>query len=273
MGGFLAYGANRPPKPPFELNKDSPQARGLIGWWSSQIVVGNQTLPKDLSIEGDRADFEDNNGTPDRIMTELGVPGIYLDPASSERITSVAEVSLAIPLTLVIWVKPITMGSDKYIFNVAFDDQNAVIVNGTSTNTFRAIRKDGGLTDISGTLTASLGEWHMMAGMFDANLCRIWVDGVAGTDNTDANSPSGLNDVFIGSKHNNSNNPEMTFIDARVYNRVLTNTELLHMYQPATRWDLYREVGWRLSFVPPIAGGNPKGPLGMPLHGPFGGPI
>lgn len=56
-------------------------------------------------------------------------------------------------------------------------------------------------------------------------------------------------------------------------NRLLSDPEQLSLSNPATRWDAYATP--RPSYMSVSAGGGtfPKGPLGHPLIGPFGGPI
>ena len=60
-----------------------------------------------------------------------------------------------------------------------------------------------------------------------------------------------------------------------IWNLALSDAEILYLHHPATRYDLIWQPRVQIQgFVAAAPGGaTPKGPLGMPLHGPFGGPI
>ena len=63
------------------------------------------------------------------------------------------------------------------------------------------------------------------------------------------------------------------FVHGGFANVAWSPAQAQHFFNPATRWDLYRELERVTYFVPVVAGANPKGPFGMPFHGPFGGPV
>lgn len=84
-------------------------------------------------------------------------------------------------------------------------------------------------------------------------------------------------DVLIGARRNNNANGGTAFTldsgvqlwDSRIHNVAFTAAEMFHAWNPATRWDLYREEGLRAAFFVPavVASAAAKPPSGLALLG------
>ena len=111
---FRAYDGLRAPKWPFELNKDSPQAQGLVGWWPMGPIGGN--VLRDFSGRG--FDLTLNNMEPDDwIQTRFG-PALDFDGTDE-----FAEVNRAIletePLTMCCWFRPKDITTNSALVTMA----------------------------------------------------------------------------------------------------------------------------------------------------------
>ena len=133
----------------------------------------------------------------------------YKFAISSSQYLTATLTSLSEPFTLACWFNT----SDNTNIHVLLGIQN--ISNGHRSNIYatgnvsgdpaQAATTVGGTAAISNSASAySLNTWQHCAGVFTTNSSRlVYLDGVAGTTNTTATSPSyGTPTIGIGARHN-----------------------------------------------------------------------
>ncbi len=235
--GFRAYDGNHAPKPPFTLNKDSPQAQGLVGWWP---LSRGDLIARDLVGRHPNSTIA---GDPQVVVTEFGVLGIDFDGVEDNLIIAQAE-AVAAPLTLMCWYAPSSVaGAADNIFSL--DDAS-------TSDFFRLVRNDTKLQisirESSGTIhvadsgnTFTINKFSLCVGRYNTIASRdVILDANFGNSASDTNSatPAGISTTVIGGLTGSSGDVEGILLDARVYNIAVPDAVIAAAYHPSTRWDL-----------------------------------
>ena len=239
---FLPDG-NHAPKWPFTLNRDSPQARGLVGWWP--LTEGGGPTQRDLSGFGRNTSFK--AGTETWEKTSLGSSAVLFDDASSEYLQTDKAVVTARPFTMSCWVN----SNDDSILQMAMTISDIssttnfawlALAGATAGDPVDCAMKDG--SGIVGTVTSTgytVGKWHHIVGTFGDEIAA-YIDGGSKTT-TSVKTPTNIDRLSIGRVHRAGTAPAYfsgSIFDARIYNRVLSDQEVFDLFAPPTRWDLYK---------------------------------
>ncbi len=97
MSGFRAYDGNHAPKPPFRLNRASPQAKGLA-WWVS--LLEHRPIGREI-ISGALPDTQyDRTPSPRREVGGFGADNIGTSGSDSENIEWYFPPDLSFPYTI-----------------------------------------------------------------------------------------------------------------------------------------------------------------------------
>lgn len=239
--GFRAYDGSHAPKPPFTLNKDSPQAQALFGWWPMQ--AHNSVPPRDLSGYGNHGVLV---GEPSKSASERGLV-LDLDGVNDAIDLGQSSVLDFDPATeagsMSAWVKATTQPGN---FNIIIGDWSDTIQEfgiWISNTTNIAGFCGGEITSASSGVDLS-GEWQHVLVTNDADgsgeAQKIYVDGLlkdSGISGTELDTTNGF---VIGYRQANNDRFFKGLIDdVRVYRRELTAGEIWSLYSPSTRWDLY----------------------------------
>ncbi len=256
--GFRAYGGNRAPKAPFVLNKDSPQAQGLRSWWVTNETSG--------AVNGTVRDL----GPDRRDLTNIATYGISNmlgsragDFQLSDQVAGVTSspfsVLPATGATLAVWTNPNGV-STGVMFGIrrspvsAFD---AIYLDLNGSNT-RAISADGNVFDSANNTLLTVGETAHVAGVFASPTSRTcYVNGIGGTPQTDNNNPEAMDSVGIAGMLRQGtwqNEYSGIVLEARIWDRALSDTEIWELYSPYTKWDLYYELNRRTIYLPLTTG-------------------
>jgi len=240
---------SNPPNTQFTLNTQSPQARGLVGWWPTLGQYGNVTTVRDYVAN--RYPMTQYNTPTWKDDGQFGNTILY-DDASSERLEVAQAVISSYPLTLTAWTRSNDDTAAQAIVSIYdFDAVNVshrIQLRGPAGgDPISAISQSGaavGQADAAIGFTA--GKWHFVAGVFSsATLRTVYVDGGhPGSDVTNV-TPANLSHTGIGAWGSTSiyvNFMSGQIADARIYNRALTAAEIWQLYDPATRWELYKPV-------------------------------
>ena len=230
--GFQAYDGNHAPNGPFVLNKDSPQAHGLVCWWP---------------LHGDMYDYSGhrNHGAP-----SSGISG---------RFINLATLGYG-------WDQ---VGPDKKIINTTFSkamgdftcsiwfidregEANFESICGTNNSTGFIINRQSTNADTWG---AFIRNTQIYFTLNDGDLNHIVVrrqgtDGfIAGNGgdvtNTATVSATALStDIFkIGEGPTGNFMDNCTVGHVCIWDYAVPDGLISHMFNPATRWDLYHELG------------------------------
>lgn len=260
----------RPPSEQFQLNHSSPQALGLVGWWPTSDYAGGAVL-RDRSGAGYRGTADSLWATP-RINSPL--VGLALNcPGTTSYVDCGDILRLGSSLTLSAWVYLTSAFAAGYQAIVgkwndshAAPGRNYLLCFGSA-----AAGKDG-LTlfshdlIVAGTTRAVLstvnqaffvGRWTLCTGVVDcaASQVLLYVDGVynnaaAGNATSNIDCARGF---YIGAHTSAGTSLSGRIADVRVYNRALTSSEIMALYQPSTRWELYAKTNRRAFRRPNVA--------------------
>lgn len=261
----------RAPQWPFGINRQSPQARGLVGWWSG--------LPADGGV------FRSNlPEAPNHAAYTSAFPGVtpfsswgLATSANNQHATATltAAQQPATALSFTCWWVP---SATENAFAVLMDNRNAantqgwvLLRNGADKIRFRTpqlsnINMDGSANIEEDVVTFFAGTWDgttKRAYHYNVNgLREVTEAGATGTITHAATLR--LKNTLVGTVNLGPTNIAW---DYRVYNRGLSKAVVDHIFDAATRWDLYAP---RPTFVVvPAAAPAPTGrvPSGLALLG------
>jgi hypothetical protein len=245
---------------PFRLNQQSQQSAGLIGWWP--MSPGELKKVYDFSGRGGTGTLVDFADPIDAFRFDP-VHGHYLffdsDFGNEDYITIPHSESCSPKeeFTISFWFRTEEGSNTVQLFHKQqlFPLRGINIIKISGTSRIQAtISTPTGSDTVQGTTSVNGDGWHHIAVTRDADVHTIWLDGV-----TEATSVSG----FTGSVENQEDirlghlisHLDGDLTDIRIYNRALTSTEIFNLWQPETRFELYRETntnsGFNLSFLDP----------------------
>ncbi len=104
----------------------------------------------------------------------------------------------------------------------------------------------------------------------------IQVDGDVLVTDTDTGNPATTTGLSIGGAPSGGNINRELIAGFFIWHHSKDAAFRYKIYDPATRWNIFWELGRRSYFWIPAAGAptaTPKGPLGHPIHGPLAGPV
>jgi len=234
----------------YGVNWDSPQAKGLVGWWPEcqfDIVGGHHARP---------------TGSPVQRPSIMG-PALSLNNTFNYR--SVAHHSDLINvnnLTISMWVFPRTTANGRDPFSKRTNANTGFLtVEYTGTtggfNFYFDQHNSGyqaGTDDVSGTMV--LVRWNHLAFTWDVNdAARLYVNGVQ-VDSQAAAGALNTNtaDIVFGADPAFGRVSDVMLRDIRIYRVTCNSRTVAGMFKPDSRYDLYLPHGRRTWFVPPATG-------------------
>jgi len=243
----------------FVLNKDSPQAVGLVAWYP--FTPGQEAV--DLAGVGGFNQTPANSppyGTNRDFGDIVDLPG-----AGTSRFSLARTPIVGYGCTLTAWFNKddsTNVGWINVLYNTGDTGQNLSIL-ARPTGEVRA-RKDGtGATAVNvDELTGyTVGGWDFVAGIFISSTAHaVKANGRARVNSaaTDTSTIS-LNAMAIGYEPFSTPRNHLFGLlgDIRVYNRALTDKELDEIYDPSTRFELYYEIGRKTIIIVSAAGETP----------------
>jgi len=266
--GFQSYDGNHAPdfvkNGNFTLNKDSLQARGLVGWWP--MFEGGGSVYRDLS--GSNIDFANDVGTPVWKIQSFGNYGVFFDED--------------VELQSVVASYPARLASDPDEFTFSawwvpkdITTESGVILSiadgGASTSRYSLMHVNdtvdllskfgGGSLHVASGAVLTVGQPVLITcTAFGLNptgadtIRKVFVDGIEQASSTDTtHTPPGMDTVKAGVHADSTPSLylEGSLWDIRLHNLALINPEVFASWNPSTRWDLYHEVGRRTYFFVP----------------------
>ena len=229
---------------PFRLNKHSPQARGLVGWWPTLLNSGNK-LP-DKSGFGNDGAFP--GGTPNPAWA-TSTQGSVLSYDGNEDYISMGDSDLFTPnfISISVWFKRVN--NDRRLVskdnNSPVTDRDWLIkLTASDTAQFSLWNQDNAIGTASGGTTISTTAFHIITGTWDGANIRVYVDGIqqaeaARTGTSVNNSGTALE---LGRRQDAAEHYSGLIGDVRIYNRALSPSEVYQLYAPQTRWELYEPI-------------------------------
>lgn len=223
---------------PFMINRQSPQARGLVAWWP--LGAGQYGMVRDVLGRFHVAAAN----SPQLVGSEQGRCTLFDDASSQWLAVSSAPVTGS-PLTVTAWFRSDDFSATHCIFSMSNGDNfnyYHMILNTTPLLQVRV--RDSGDATAAVTTTAgpSLGTWHMATFVEVSSADRrIYLDGGNKGTNTTDRSPS-ISTTTIGAAYQTELVWPFSGMvrDVRVYNRALFDAEIWASY--VNPWELYQPV-------------------------------
>lgn len=252
---------NFPPNVDFDINLASPQARGLVCWLPLPGPRRGGYLDR-----AQRRTYTPNNGP---VWTADGWFGesLLLDDVANQYL-SVSGIPVAgYPLTVVGWFRSDDITTNQGIValsNTASSDLIWIRANSGPAAIRLAVVVSGAVDGVNSTANWTDGAWNMACGVLASATDRaVFVNGrFKGTDTSSAAFPSSANLTTVGAVVDAGSvgiKLSGKVADVRIYNRALSDAEVWGLYDPATRFDLYRPRVrmWAAAPVGPPPSGNP----------------
>lgn len=221
----------------FGVNRDSPQALGLLAWWTA---LGSPIGPLRDEASFFSASLQGNAYVgPDPefgLALQCDGNGDYADAGTPSAITGLLS-----NYTVSAWAKftgSFTNYRDVlYLGNAVAGQQGIIVDNG---GVWYAQFGDG--AGVSGG-TLSLGPWYHLAYTFQggpsSGTARTYLNGVLQTTSTVSNFTRTGSNFTIGADAFNSRWLQGAVADVRVHNFPLPGQVIYQEWAPETRFDLY----------------------------------
>ncbi len=235
---------------PFEVNYHSPQAAGLVAWWPT-IASRGQSVLREI-VRGPQLDGVFNGSIACGADAELGA-AVNLSGSTTYVQSAFTKATLGSRLTISFWFRHAVTNHDKGIFSMAgaaISGSPWLLLQGQGTPSVRWLLL-GGYRFLHPIV---LSTWHLISLTYDGATWNSYLNGVAATPYSGALGTGVGTYTFWGSGWNGYYAGRIA--DARMYNRALSAAEVYQMYDPATRWELYRPQR-RFWAVKAAAGGVP----------------
>ncbi len=249
--------------PPFqwqgEINRESEQLRGLVGWWTGQpasaSIIYNRSLAT-LAL----------NGTPyNGVTTAATEMGSALSLDGTNDYVSIAANALLnnayVTLSCWFWTNN-SINNKMMIMKAHSSHASPYYLLGMRHAGGNALYMDltvNGAWQVAGGFSAPNGQWNHAAISYDGAKILCFTNGVLrSTVNISGTAATTNTPLLFGA--NNNLGKTSTYCwpgylhDIRLYNRGLSAAEIWSLYDPQTRWELYATPEYRRWFVPVVAG-------------------
>lgn len=235
------------PSWPFTVNRESPQAQGLVAWWPILHEHGGNSVHCMIDTRNHGAYA---SGSQAWGMSPFGFAAAQFTGSSSHQVTGFTQ-ALG-DFTATVWFTP--TGTDFFGRVIDKDSGNGFVICRDSSNS------NSHKAELRGT---SIGPIAIQDGYPHLGVVRrrgtsgiLNFDGLA-TQATASVSGSALSSDAL--KIGGGGNPGANRIwDVRVYNRALGDSEVAALYDPSTRYELFYPLGERL-YVAKVGGGGGGG--------------
>ena len=269
------------PRWPFTINRDSPQARGLVAWYPGAFgppfsIKNVLTQGADATLAGGAAPLGD---VEMGIVTDLD--GVN-DHAQMDGLVSVlADLTVG---SMSCWVRLDNDDDSENEFIAVSRDVDATITELRFTYDVRPTRdnfrplytQDGtlkwGAKTAEGTTDPHIGKWTLLELVQDGIEPVLYINGIKETLTydvtedktlwfkglfTDAATPADSFNVGILERNGSDIVPlQGRFVDLRIGSNITSAALAYQKWVPRTRWDLYHELG-RVFYSVPAAAAAP----------------
>jgi hypothetical protein len=224
---------------PFRLNKNSPQAGGLLAWFATNRNTGSPHVLFDMVNN-----FVVSQATAAQqpTFTRDSNFGSTISFDGSDKLTSTSNFVTGIGsgnFTWACWVYPISApGTWDGIMGIHTDSRPGLYVRTASTNWgtwFTSLQIDSGNV-------LSAGQWYHLAFLRRGTTIYFYENGLQ-TPSTGTTSNSITDTALtLGASSTGTEYGNIRLADVRVYNRALSPGEIWQLYDPQTRWQLYEPI-------------------------------
>jgi hypothetical protein len=229
----------------------NPSDTNLVGWWNFDENAGDGNVVTDSSGNGHDGVIETNTvnvdwvaGHPNDVNYALDFDGGRVLVPDSQELRPLHQVSVAA------WAKYSEAQSSGRIVAKGKNDKETYLLEIGDKDELVFLVRDGNdpnlddypdYTAESDKDAVERDEWVHVAGTYDGNSVKAYVNGELVDENNDANSnvmpflSQDTNDLAIGNKPEATDNPFKGIIDdVRVYDRALTAAEIGYLASDGT---------------------------------------
>lgn len=255
--GSRAFAGHRPTGP-FTVNRESPQAQGLAGWWP--ITPGRQVRNM---VTGRLGAYV--NMTPSYVGHPQMGGGLKFDGSNDlVRLPYEPAVNQTGVFYIALWTRTAVMSGGQFYVPIGrweftTGNNRRWLLERADTNKWRfRLSTDGGdggtVSASDPTATADNTLYHVSAGFVNGSQIGMYVNGVLvdGPTSSGFVPSDAVTSLALGimQPDTGSSNPyNGTIFDARVVSGVPLSPALAwHLYDPATRLDLYGVPSTRVFF-------------------------
>lgn len=261
MAVIRRWDKSKPPTGPFALNRDCPQAQGLVAWWPMGGASGGKLI---VDLAGK---YHLSGAASSMVLGPDGRPITGFN-GSSTVFTASGTPASSMPLTLASWG---TSNSSSLVGSMLSVD--AGLAGFGSANFYRLVvvgsaspkqvRANQGVTGTEVQATYGAGwvagtEFHVV-GVFTSTTSRdVYYNGALGASDTTSLSAPSVNQVNVG-RHSVTGSEQYwsgTLGEQAVWNIALAADAIRRLYHPGTRYELWyplRSRKWFTQGAPPAS--------------------
>lgn len=250
-----AWDKSKPPTGPFSLNRDCPQAQGLVAWYP----MGG---PSARGVVFDIAGAAHLSGTVNAMtLGDAGQPATTFVSASTQFLSVSSVPASAYPLTIAAWARPATVHSGC-IAGIGRSAGAATpgrkLIFAHSAGNIRAYNENDSASSVfpisSGSYAA--GGWVHAAGVFDSSNTTAFRNGA---NKASLTSPTfGTPDkTRIGHDVSTGNYFDGDVGETGFWSVALSDNLVYRLYDRSTRYELWYPLRSRKWFSLPAASGLP----------------
>lgn len=237
---------------PWQLNRASRLARGLVGWWPHLGSWGRSKIM-------DRVNGNHTGAVTGTWATDAMFGSVMTATDFYTSVTDAPPLNPTAAITVACWVKPDVSQPDPWIKAVTkgSDAAYTLALKRSSSNTTDFRLWIGGEKSVTGNDLLD-AQWHLVVGTYDGATVRLYEDGrqVGSTAATGSISTTSSG-LYFGGSTVTGNGVRGKFGDIMLWSRALSSAEVLALYVPQTRWELYQPMIPALYYVPPVVAGQP----------------
>ena len=227
------------PTGPWTLNKDCPQAQGLVAWFP----MGGATSAKFAPDMAGR--FPLSGTTSGMTLGDAGQPAISFASASSHLMSNAALAFTAYPCSIIGWAKPITSANHSIACmssnNGAVGAGRKLLYIGTDYS-MRAFDQNGvGGTQAITTVVGAVNTWFQSAAVFTSQTSRdVYINGANAVNNAvDTGAFTNGLDTRVGNDASGGNFFNGDIGEVMLYNIAVSASVIARTADLGTRFELW----------------------------------
>ncbi len=232
------------PQEPFGVNYDSPQSRGLVGWWP--FSPSNTFFELYDLIRGNHGQIPAEPATPAWVLdAEKG--WVLTFAGTNDRVdVGSPTYSTTEGISWSLWFTTAATPAQFDVIALQSSDTNWADGHGFYWNSSTVLRYfiqafDTNRAEFTFS-SVSLNTWYHVVGTWDRANVRIYVNGVEGTADPYSGTFTEGVPMQFGEGRAQSFNHNGRLFDIRIYNRPLSSAEAFAIYDPYTRFDLFQPL-------------------------------
>ncbi len=199
---------------------------GLIGWFTFDGPYMTKNV-KDKSTQNNNGYMLGFTSTSTAVIAGKSGQGLIFD-GINDQISTLSDFIGTSAVSVSVWIKPNLLNSLQRILS---NGKTELTIESASNRSAFKVAITGVAFSADNSLT--LNKWiHIAATRTSGGVTNIYVNGLlSGTANQSAGSPvSGTTNVIIGNVSDGTSGFKGSMDDMRIYNRVLSASEILKLY-------------------------------------------